>query len=54
MVESQAKTINEANEEIKRQKNSSRICGAAANSTVLQTEYALGFMEEEMKKNDVK
>ena len=38
LVEAQAETIHEANEEIKRQKNSSRICEAAANSTALQTE----------------
>ena len=38
LVEAQAETIHEANKEIKRQKNSSRICEAAANSTALQTE----------------
>ena len=38
LVEAQAETIHKANEEIKRQKNSSRICEAAANSTGIQTE----------------
>ena len=38
LVEAQAETIHDANKEIKRQKNSSRICEAAANSTSIQTE----------------
>ena len=38
LLESQAKTIKEANEEIKRQKDGLLICEAAANSTVLQAE----------------
>merc|ERR1712032_238079 len=38
LLESQANTIKEANEEIKRQRNGSLICEAAANSTALQAE----------------
>ena len=38
LLESQANTIREANEELKRQRNGSSICEAAANSTVLQAE----------------
>ena len=38
LLESQAKTIKEANEEIKRQRDGLLICEAAANSTVLQAE----------------
>ena len=38
LLESQANTIKEANQEIKRQRNGSLICEAAANSTALQAE----------------